>query len=188
MALYRLSEISDQSLTINYQTWICQSSVGTETFSSCARVREMVTENSTKMDAGERSPVGSTGSWHWTKTVLVVNSKTKRWNSLKYSTEQKGELNCGVADAEIVWGFVTMIDSFDVTQSIVISWPCDQFQCDMAQSKVGIPNFILSSASKIHQIGEQLYVAEWTQRNVSFSSFIVKVWVSLAAVSAEMIW
>lgn len=68
-----------------------------------------------------------------------------------------------------------MIDSFDVTQSIVISWSCDEFQCDMAQSKVGIPNFILSSASKIHQTGEQLYVAEWTQRNVSFSSFIVKV-------------
>lgn len=121
MAPYRLSEISDQSLTINYQTWICQSSVGMETFSSCARVREMVTETSTKMDAGERSPVGSTGSWHWTKTVLVVNSKTKRWNSLKYSTEQKGELNCGVADAELSEGlspWLTPLTSHKVLWSV----------------------------------------------------------------------
>lgn len=53
--------------------------------------------------------------------------------------------------------------------------------------KLVIPNFILLSASKIHQIGEQLYVAEWTQRNVWFSSFIVKVRVSLVDVSAEII-
>lgn len=188
MAPYRLSEISDQSLTINYQTWICQSSVGMETFFFLCQGQRNGDRKFHKSGCRCKKP-----SRQYRFLTLNQNcagckfqNKALKFVKILHRTERGTQLWC--CWCWIVWGFVTMIDSFDVTQSIVISWSCDQFQCDMAQSKVGIPNFILSSASKIHQTGEQLYVAEWTQRNVSFSSFIVKVWVSLAAVSAEMIW
>lgn len=67
------------------------------------------------------------------------------------------ELNCGVADAELSLGsspWATPLTTHEVL------WTVGHV------TKIGNPNFILSSASEIHQSGGQIYVAERTQRNV----------------------